>query len=99
MRRLESLGEKKTNLSQTMPRQGAGFLKEKGSVAINGTSLTVNGVDGKLFQVCIIPETIKRTNLGLLNLGENVNFEADYLLKRPEQEEAPFETQFEDTHG
>ncbi len=65
------------------------FIWNKGSIAVNGVSLTVNEVsDGTvagshyfLFSVCLIPETIKRTNLGEINIGDFVNIETDYLSK------------------
>ncbi|MDZ4662904.1 MAG: riboflavin synthase [Pseudomonadota bacterium] len=66
--------------------KGAGYLNEKGCVALNGVSLTVNRISGHRFQVCLIPETLKRTNLVALKLGDNVNFEADYLVKNQRQE-------------
>ena len=69
-------------LSFEAPYKGAGFLREKGSVAVNGVSLTVNAVDSRKFQVCLIPETLKRTNLESLKLGDWVNFEADQQLAK-----------------
>ncbi len=83
------------------PYRGAGFLKQKGSVAINGVSLTINEVNGRKFQVCIIPETLKQTNLSSLKLGETVNFEADYLVKSqlPEKPgQSPFGRRYADIH-
>jgi riboflavin synthase len=57
------------------------FVWRKGSVAVNGVSLTVNEVEGLAFQVCLIPETLKRTNLGRLKVGEKVNLEADAMAR------------------
>ena len=53
----------------------------KASVTINGVSLTVNWVKGTTFQVCLIPETIKTTNLETLSVGDPANLETDYYFK------------------
>lgn len=57
------------------------YLVPKGSVTINGVSLTINSVTEEEFSVCIIPETIKQTNLNALSVGDKVNFESDYLIR------------------
>lgn len=57
------------------------FVWKKGSITINGVSLTVNAVEGDLISVCLIPETLKRTNLGYLQAGDVVNIEPDYLAR------------------
>ncbi|MHB8418684.1 MAG: riboflavin synthase [Myxococcales bacterium] len=57
------------------------FLLEKGSIALDGVSLTVNGVAGSRFYVLLIPETLARTNLGDRQVGEAVNLEADVIGK------------------
>jgi riboflavin synthase len=80
------------------PYKGAGFLKEKGSVAVNGVSLTINAVSGRKFQVCLIPETLKRTNLESLKLGDLVNFEADHLIKNQLREKSSFRRLYADVH-
>jgi riboflavin synthase alpha subunit len=56
-------------------------LVEKGSVAIDGVSLTVVGVDAKGFDVALIPHTLEATTLGELAAGARVNLEADVLAK------------------
>jgi riboflavin synthase alpha subunit len=56
-------------------------LVEKGSVAIDGVSLTVVGVDAKGFDVALIPHTLEITTLGELRPGVRVNLEADVLAK------------------
>lgn len=53
----------------------------KGSVALNGVSLTVNQVEAGCFQVCLIPETLRRTNLSLLRVGDKVTIEVDNLAR------------------
>ena len=57
------------------------YLIEKGSVAINGISLTVAGVDEKGFWVWIIPHTLEVTNLSISKKGEHVNLEFDMIGK------------------
>jgi riboflavin synthase len=64
-----------------IPENLLGFVWQKGSLAINGVSLTVNAVVGNLVSVCLIPETQKRTNLGQLKVGDSVTLEADYFAK------------------
>lgn len=54
----------------------------KGSVALNGISLTVAGVHGNVFKVCVIPHTLKNTNLGLVNPSDKLNVEFDLLAKK-----------------
>lgn len=53
----------------------------KGSVAINGVSLTVNSVQGEVISVCLIPETQKRTNLSRLSVGDRVHIEPDFIAR------------------
>ena len=57
------------------------FLLPKGSVAVDGVSLTINRVDGDRFSVFLIPETIARTRLSQVRVGSAVNLEADILGK------------------
>jgi riboflavin synthase len=56
-------------------------LVEKGSIAVDGVSLTVSALDGDCFEVSLIPETQRRTNLGGLAAGDRVNLEIDVLAK------------------
>lgn len=57
------------------------FIWKKGSITLNGVSLTVNEILGTRVSVGLIPETVKRTNLGLLKVGDHVNVEPDYMAK------------------
>ncbi len=57
------------------------FLAAKGSVAIDGVSLTVNDVDAQRFAINIIPHTRANTTLGLLGQGDAVNMEIDMLAR------------------
>lgn len=64
-----------------VPADLAPLIARKGSVAIEGISLTVNEVDGKRFGVNIIPHTQKETTLGGLGAGDPVNIEVDMLAR------------------
>lgn len=57
------------------------YLWSKGSVALNGVSLTVNRVEQDAFEVCLIPETLKRTNLESLAVGDEVLIEVDNMAR------------------
>jgi riboflavin synthase len=57
------------------------YLWKKGSITINGTSLTVNVLQGQRVGVCLIPETQKRTNLADLKIGDSVTIEPDYMAR------------------
>jgi riboflavin synthase len=63
----------------------ARYLIEKGSVAIDGTSLTVFGIRGRRFKVALIPHTLKMTTLGSKGPGSPVNVESDMLVKYVER--------------
>jgi len=57
------------------------LIWKKGSITIQGVSLTVNEVAANRVSVCLIPETLKRTNLKDLRVGDFVNIEPDYFAK------------------
>jgi riboflavin synthase len=61
------------------------YVVEKGSIAVDGVSLTVAAVDGESFTVSLIPETLERTTLGLATPGRVVNLEVDVLAKYVEK--------------
>lgn len=61
------------------------YVAEKGSVAVDGTSLTVSAVDADSLTVSLIPETLRRTNLGAAEPGDTVNLEVDLLAKYVER--------------
>jgi riboflavin synthase len=72
------------------------YLVEKGSVALDGVSLTVSALGERGFAVSLIPETLQRTGLGAVEVGAVVNVEVDVLAKHVErllgsrlQEQAP----------
>jgi riboflavin synthase len=70
-----------TMLEIRTPRELAGLVVQKGSIAIDGVSLTVASVKRGRFSVALIPHTIASTNLGRLKAGDEVNLEADLLGK------------------
>ena len=63
------------------PAQFAKYIARKGSVTLNGVSLTVNDVRGSGFTVNLIPHTLASTNLGALRAGGKVNVEVDILAR------------------
>jgi riboflavin synthase len=63
------------------PESLAKYIAEKGSICINGVSLTVNEVDGAVFGVNIVPHTLKETTLGDAVIGTKVNLEVDLLAR------------------
>ena len=68
-----------------VPEALAKYIAEKGSVCIDGTSLTVNGVDGADFDVNIVPHTLTATTLGELGPGSAVNIEVDQIARYVER--------------
>ena len=63
------------------PKKLLKFIAEKGSIAINGVSLTVNSIKNNRFKVNIIPFTLKETNLGNLIKGSEINIEIDLIAR------------------
>jgi len=63
------------------PEAVVGYCIEKGSIAVDGVSLTVAAFDNDGFEVALIPHTLEVTTLGRLETGEEVNLEADVLGK------------------
>src|SRR4051812_49367803 len=61
------------------------YVVEKGSIAVDGVSLTVAGIGPNWFSVSLIPETLERTNLGAARPGQPVNLEVDVLAKYVEK--------------
>jgi len=74
-----------------VPEDLSRYIVEKGSVAVDGISLTVNSCDRKSFEVSIIPHTAKVTTLGHRKVGDRVNIETDMIGKYVEQFTRPFE--------
>jgi len=69
----------------TTPPMIARYIARKGSVAVDGVSLTVNAVDGDTFEVNLIPHTLGATTLQHLKPGASVNLEADLLARYTER--------------
>jgi len=78
-------GEKAWFFTISVPEQFAKYVVYKGSIAINGISLTINKVIDNEIELCIIPITISKTNMSLLKEGDIVNIEFDILAKYTEQ--------------
>jgi riboflavin synthase len=61
------------------------YVVEKGSIAVDGVSLTVSRVDERTLDVALIPETLERTTLGAAAPGRTVNLEVDIVAKYVEK--------------
>src|SRR4051812_50039418 len=61
------------------------YAVEKGSVAVDGVSLTIAGLDDEGFAVALVPHTLAETTLGVVAPGDPVNLEADVLAKYVER--------------
>ncbi len=68
-------------LTVAFPPELAAWLVPRGSVAVDGVSLTVAGLDAKAFEVELVPATLKATGLGALRPGDAVNLECDIIGK------------------
>lgn len=79
-------------LEFTLPAENARYLVTKGSVAINGISLTVNTVSSSGFSVNIIPLTQTETTLASLKIGDQVNIETDIIGKYVERLAQPWKS-------
>jgi riboflavin synthase len=77
--RVETEGEWRVRVAA--PGAVAGYLVPKGSIAVEGVSLTLAAVDGDSFEIALIPTTLEETTLGELGAGDRVNLEADTLAK------------------
>jgi riboflavin synthase len=73
------------NMTFSAPEQVLRYVIEKGSIGVNGVSLTVTAFDDETFSVSVIPHTREVTNLGRLEPGDGVNLEADLFGKYVER--------------
>ena len=80
-------------LQFTLPPEHARYLVEKGSVTIDGISLTVNAVSKDGFSVNIIPHTYSNTTLAQLRVGDKVNIETDIIGKYVERLTSPWKSE------
>ena len=78
-------GDKAWFFTISIPEPFVKYVVYKGSVAINGVSLTINQVEENQIELCIIPITIEKTNMSLLKVDDRVNIEFDILAKYTEQ--------------
>jgi riboflavin synthase len=74
------------NLVISIPWEGVRYFIEKGSIAVNGVSLTVASLADDRFGLWIIPHTLQETNLGDLRPGDRVNLEYDLIAKYAERQ-------------
>ncbi|EFL90528.1 riboflavin synthase [Ahrensia sp. R2A130] len=70
-----------TRFTLEAPENLARFIAEKGSVALDGTSLTVNGIDGVRFDVLLITHSLSVTTWGYMKAGDRVNLEIDTMAR------------------
>ena len=82
--RFEASGDNRL-LAVAAPRELAKYIARKGSIAVNGVSLTVNAVNGSAFEINLIPHTLQATNLNGLAVGARVNLEVDLLARYVER--------------
>jgi riboflavin synthase len=74
-----------TTVSFALPGDLARYVVEKGSITVDGVSLTVVSVDDSHFSVSLIPTTLEHTTLGSRSVGDRVNIEVDVLAKYVER--------------
>jgi riboflavin synthase len=74
----------------SVPKEYADLVVDKGSIAVDGVSLTVVEPDGSSFGAALIPETLRRTNLGDSVIGNRVNLELDMIAKYVRSLVAPY---------
>ena len=77
--------ERSDELEFSLPADLARYVVEKGSIAVDGVSLTVAGVTDDTFVVALIPTTLSHTTLGVRKPGDTVNIEVDLIAKYVEK--------------
>jgi riboflavin synthase len=85
LRSLEALGDENWWLTVRVPAALDRYLVYKGSIAIDGISLTIAALEGDVLSVTIIPHTYRNTTLGTYQPGSQVNIECDILAKHVEK--------------
>ena len=78
-------GDRGEVVTISLPGELARYVVEKGSITVDGVSLTIAGLDDASFQVSLIPTTLALTTLGTKQVGEPVNLEVDVLAKYVER--------------
>jgi riboflavin synthase len=74
-----------TRFSLDAPDNLVKYIAKKGSVCIDGVSLTVNHIENNIFDLNIVPHTLNATTLGKLQIGDGVNLEVDLIARHLEQ--------------
>ena len=74
----------------SFPAEFAELVVSKGSIAVDGVSLTIVEPDERSFSAALIPETLRRTNLGAAHVGDAVNLEFDMIAKHVRRLVAPY---------
>jgi riboflavin synthase len=84
-------GVRSDELRFTLPAGLARYVVEKGSITVDGVSLTVAATDGETFTVALIPTTLAHTTLGARAVGDTVNLEVDVVAKYVERLVLPYD--------
>ena len=74
-----------TRFKISTPQNLVKYIARKGSITINGVSLTVNNIENNVFDVNIVPHTLTATTLGQLSIGNKINLEIDIIARHLEQ--------------
>jgi riboflavin synthase len=74
----------------SMPAEYADLVVNKGSITVDGVSLTIVDPDAESFGAALIPETLRRTNIGTARIGDSVNLEFDMIAKYVRSLVAPY---------
>jgi riboflavin synthase len=74
-----------TRFKISAPQNLVKYIARKGSITINGVSLTVNSIENNVFDVNIVPHTLTATTLGQLSIGNKINLEIDIIARHLEQ--------------
>ena len=82
--RFDAVGDNRL-LEIRAPQDLAKYIARKGSITVNGVSLTTNTVDGATFTINLIPHTLEATTLGRLQAGARVNLEIDLIARYVER--------------
>ena len=82
--RFDAVGDNRL-LEIRAPQALAKYIARKGSITVNGVSLTTNPVDGAVFSINLIPHTLEATTLGSLQAGRKVNLEIDLIARYVER--------------
>ena len=81
----KTLEGESTRFKINAPQSLVKYIARKGSITVNGVSLTVNSIEANDFDINIVPHTLTATTLGRLNTGDSVNLEVDIIARHLEQ--------------